>query len=317
MKRAIFILLLFFLLAEKLMEAAPIKISFLDNEDAIKQTMEFLLAKGCDQESVRSFRRVIDWYNSTPTDLDLKKFPPQENGFYSFQSVSNLVEALARPLIYTYHQNELNCFDTVILLAGSLLQTNLKPDDLAGPFLAPSTLTNNEVRPVVVATPQDAFNVISPRWWQETSKTIFTNFLQAKRICLTAALDSFYILPRSTTKENLGDKLLQTLRLSWERQGIVFPREMEIVICYDVKCVDGKGPQAVSSHVGLLFRNQDQHIFIEKLGMSAPYVRFDFKDKKDLFYWLRAEIEPTMGKGEFLFASFNDREIEDLGKIGN
>ena len=317
MKRTIFISLLFFLLVEKAMEAAPIKISFLDNEDAIKQTTEFLLAKGCDQESVDSFRRVVDWYNSTPTDLDLEKFPPRETGFYSFQSVSNLVEALARPLIYTYHQNQLNCFDTAILLAGSLTQTKLKPDDLAGPFLAPSTLTNNEVRPVIVATPQDAFDVICPKWWQETSKTIFTNFLQSKRICLTAALDSFYILPRSTTKEDLGQRLLQTLRLSWERHGIVFPREMEIVICYDVKFVDGKSPQAVSSHVGLLFRNQEHYVFIEKLGMSAPYVRFDFKDKRDLSFWLRAEIEAIMDKGEFLFASFNDGEIEDLSKIEN
>lgn len=317
MKRTIFISLLFFLLAEKSMEAAPIKISFLDNEDAIKQTTEFLLAKGCDRESVRSFRRVIDWYNSTPKDLDLKQFPPQENGFYSFQSVSNLVQAFPHPLIYTYHQNELNCFETVILLAGSLTQTKLKPDDLAGPFLTPSTITNNDVRVVVAATPRDAFDEICPEWWQEASKTIFTDSMQAKRICLTAAFDSFYYLPRSTTKENLRSKLLQALKFSWDREGIKFPKETEIVICYDVTLVGKKGAHAVSSHAGLLFRNQDQYVFVEKLGSSAPYVRFDFKDKRDLFDWLRAEVEPTMGKGDFLFASFNDSEIEDLDKIGN
>jgi hypothetical protein len=313
MRRTIFISLLFLSLAGKPIEADPIKISFLDNEDAIKQTTEFLLAKGCDKESVRSFRRVIDWYNSTPTDLDLKKFPSRDNGFYSFQSVSNLVEAFAHPLIYTYHQNELNCFDTVILMAGSLTQTKPKPDDLAGPFLAPSTITNNDVRPVAAATPRDAFNEICPEWWQEASKTIFVDSMQAKRICLTAAFDSFYYLPRSTTKENLGNELLQTLRFSWEREGIKFPKEMEIVICYDVTFVDKKGARAVSSHAGLLFRNQDQYVFVEKLGSSAPYVRFDFKDKRDLFNWLRAEIEPTMDKGDFLFASFNDREIREIG----
>ena len=50
MKRTIFISLLFLLLVEKAMEAAPIKISFLDNEDAIKQTTEFLLVAFNDGE---------------------------------------------------------------------------------------------------------------------------------------------------------------------------------------------------------------------------------------------------------------------------
>src|SRR5882762_9138384 len=148
MKGAIFILLFCVLLAGKPIEAAPVKISFLDNEVAIKQTTEFLLAKGCDKESVSSFRRVIDWYNSTPTDLDLKKFPARTNGFYSFESVSNLVEAFPRPLIFTRHQGELNCFETVILLGGSLIKTTLQPDDISGPFAPPLTLTNNNGRRV-------------------------------------------------------------------------------------------------------------------------------------------------------------------------
>jgi hypothetical protein len=116
MKRTIFILLFFLSLAEKPIEASPIKISFLDNEDAIKQTTEFLLAIGCDREAVNSFRRVIDWYNSTPTDLDLKKFPPRENGFYSFQSVSTVPAGLGylwrRPGVKTPGYFRLSLRDT-------------------------------------------------------------------------------------------------------------------------------------------------------------------------------------------------------------
>lgn len=66
------------------------------------------------------------------------------------------------------------------------------------------------------------------------------------------------------------------------------------------------------SFLDLLFRNQGQYVFIEKLGTTAPYVRFDFKDKNDLLVWLRAEIEPIMGKEDFLFASFNDREVKEI-----
>jgi hypothetical protein len=173
MKKVIFILSLFFWQTGESLEAAPIKISFLDNQAAIQQTADFLLSNGCDQSSVDSFRRVIDWYNSGPTDLDLKQFPKRENGFYSFSSVSNLVGALRRPLIDTYHQNELNCFETVILLAGSLIRTTLQPDDSsAGLFMPPVTVTNHTVTAMPAATPRDAFTLICPPWWIEASKSI-------------------------------------------------------------------------------------------------------------------------------------------------
>jgi uncharacterized protein DUF4300 len=318
MKRIIFISLFFLLLAEKSVEAAPIKISFLDNEDAIKQTTEFLLAKGCDQESVRSFRRVIDWYNSTPTDLDLKKFPQRENGFYSFQSVSNLVEALPHPLIYTRHQYELNCFDTMILLAGNLIQTKLQPDEIAGPFLVPATKTNHVMMTEVAATPRDAFNEIWPSFWLEATKNAFSETMQNKRICLTTAFDSYYYLPLSTTKENFGDRLLQMLRSRWKQQEVKFPKNIKIVICYNAML---DAPQnianALSSHVGLLFQNREQYVFIEKLGVSAPYVQIDFNSKKDILVWLRAEIEPIMDKREFLLVSFNDLEVKSLDDVGD
>jgi cyclic-di-GMP-binding protein len=42
-------------------------------------------------------------------------------------------------------------------------------------------------------------------------------------------------------------------------------------------------------------------------------VAVQFVNFRDLFNWLRAEIEPTMDKGDFLFASFNDREIREIG----
>ena len=308
MKRKIFISLFFLLLAEKSIEADPIKISFLDNEAAIKQTTNFLLAKGCAPESVDSFRRVIDWYNSTSTDLDLKKFPPRENGFYSFQSVSNLVEALPHPLIYTEHQDELNCFETVILLAGNLIQTTLQPDEISGPFLPPLTITNHAhaTIPSIAATPKDAFSVIysqSLPQLEDSKKKIFRGSMKDKRICLTAAFNSYYFLPLSTTRENLGNNLLQVLQTNWKRQGIKFPENMEIVICYEARLDPTYDAHAVSSHVGLLFRNDEQYVFIEKLGTSAPYVRLDFKVKKDLLDWLRAEIEPIVVKAR-IFISF-------------
>ena len=315
MKKAIFILLLVLIIGKSL-RADPVEISFLDNENAIKQTADFLLSSGCDENFVKSFRKVIDWYNSTPTDLDLKKFPRRENGFYSFQSVSDLFAALPRPLIYTSHQSELNCFETVILLTGNLIHTTLRPDGVsAGPFLPAITTTNHNVVTKPVATPQDAFAIMVPSWWAEASKPIFDGPMQDKRICLEAAFQSFYFLPRSTTRENFGGNLLQLLRAIWKREGIEFPHNMDMVICYDAVFDGEHGSSAVSSHAGMLFRNDEQYVFIEKLGTNAPYVRFDFRNKKDLFIWLRGELGPTMDKEDLLFATFNDSQIESLNEI--
>ncbi len=288
------------------------KISFLDNETAIKQTTAFLLSKGCDQKAVSSFERVVEWYNKTPTDLDLKKFPPRKNGFYSFQSVSNLVEALPHPLIFTFHQNELNCFDTVILIAGNLFQTKLKPDDISGPFLPPLTMTNNDVVLRVAATPRDAFGIVCPAWWTEASKNIFSGSMQNKRICLTAAFDSFHFLPSSTTREELRDKLLKALQLNWKNLGIVFPTNLEVVLYHSVALDEHN---SLTTHAGLLFRNRNQYIYIEKIGSSGPYVRLDFEDKEDLFIWYQSAVKPTADKGSAIFATFNDNEIEDLDEL--
>jgi hypothetical protein len=302
------------LLAIESLHAAEVKISFLDNTEAIQQTSNFLLSKGFDTNSVNTFRVVDDWYNGGSTDLDLKKFPKREHGFYSFSSVSNLIGSFQQPLIYTYHQNELNCFETVILLAGDRIQTSLQPDDVSeGPFVVPKSLTNNIVMPRGAATPRDAFAIVTPQWWLDMSKGIFSN--QNKRICLTAAFDSFYLLPKSTIAGNEGSMLLTVVQSSWKREGIEFPRNMQIVICYDMT-LDSYGNRAVSSHAGLLFKDGQRYVVLEKNGNSAPYVRFDFSDLNDLYQWLFAEIQPTMDIHDALFAIFCDDKGQSIVKLG-
>jgi hypothetical protein len=115
--------------------AGSINVSFVDEDVAINQTEQFLLAQGCSKESVSSFHRVISWYNSTPSDLDLSKFPPKKDGFYRFNSVSNLTAKLKCRLTEVNHQPELNCYDTTFLLANSLMKFKRGADDVIGPFI--------------------------------------------------------------------------------------------------------------------------------------------------------------------------------------
>lgn len=300
--------------------AAPVKISFLDNESSVNETVSFLTSKGCDSNSASLFRTVVNWNNEHPLGFDLKKFPKNENGFYVFQSVSNLIEALPQPLIKASHPYQLNCFDTVILIAGNLIQTELQPDALSGPFLVSTPPNTNNIGIMAIEeTARDAFNATYPSWHIEASKAVFGESRQNKRICLTAVLDSYCILPRSTTEDNLQSSLLKVLQSNWKRQGIIFPTNMEIVVCHDATLNDSNAPFAASftatTHMGLLFQNHDGYIYLEKDGVSGPYVRLDFTNKRDLLPWLKSVIESTAGKNSRLFATFNGSEIESLNEI--
>src|SRR5882724_7909393 len=81
------------------LDASPVKISFFESENALNQTTDFLISKGCTLNSINLFRTVVHWNNEAPLGFDIKKFPKNEDGFYSFQSISNLVEALPQPII--------------------------------------------------------------------------------------------------------------------------------------------------------------------------------------------------------------------------
>ena len=296
------------------MNASPVKISFLDSGDALKQTADFLTTKGCDSNSINLFRTVVHWNNESPLGFNLKKFPKSENGFYSFQSVSNLAKALTQPLIYANHPYQLNCFDFVILLTADSMKIEHQADDLTGPFLPPVNMTNkDDVAMGAAATPRDAYNESYPSWHIEASKAVFDESRQNKRMCLTAAFNAFQILPISTTRENLENTLLNTLQEGWKRQGIAFPTNMEIVLFHSVILNEHN---SLTSHAGLLFQNHGQYIYLEKAGPSGPYVRLDFSNKKELLSWFKVAIKPVADKGNFLCATFNDRQIESLGMVG-
>jgi len=97
---------------------------------------------------------------------------------------------------------------------------------------------------------------------------------------------------------------------------------MEVVIC-ESAVVQPRGayearvftPFANATHAGLLFKNGGKFIYIEKVGSSGPYVRLDFTDKKDLLFWLKTLIRPTINGSDHLFAIFNGSEVDSLDEI--
>ena len=306
-------------------EALPVSISFLDSEESLQQTTNFLASQGIDINSVDWFRRAVKWHNKTPLGFDLGGFPKSNDGFYTFQSMSNLTDLLPQPLIYARHEFDMDCFDNVILLAGSSIQTKLQPDALAGPFLVAITVPTNSfvVSMAVEETARDSFNAIYPPSARERTKLVFGGPRQDKHMCLTAASDSYCMLPHQTTGNDLGISLLKVLQAQWKQEGIIFPSNMEVVICESAVLVPPDvasntpfyAPFGSATHAGLMFKNHGGFVYIEKAGSNGPYVRLDFEDKKDLLFWLKTLLKPTTADRDHLFAIFNGVEVESLDDI--
>lgn len=253
--------------------AGPIRLSFLTERTALRDTVTILQSNGCANESCSAFQRAVAHYISTPFDFDLSQFPLQQEGFYQFESARGAVAALPQPLSQIAHNYELNCFDTTILLAGKSLHLSLRPDDLSGPFFVPRpAATNGSFTVMPVETAKAAFTLAYQAWYREASERAFPESMHDARICLTAALFRFYYLPESTTEKALPDALMSALRNAWDREGLKFPQRFEVVLCHDVGL-----PQHyfVTAHASLLYPRPGGYTYIEKAGGGGRFVRVD------------------------------------------
>jgi hypothetical protein len=289
------------------LQAGPLRISFLNDKEALQNTLGLLKSGGCSNDSVGAFQKVVERYNSTALKLDLSKFPPAQHGFYSFQSSSQLLAVIPHRLWGIPHTFDFNCFDTIILLADGQLRTGLHSDDHPGEFLAQEMASNGHVLYAHAATAKEAFNLSYPAGYRIVSDDCIPSSMADTRICLTAAFYCIHMLPASTTAQDDENQVMQVLRASWKNQAIEFPLRFQIVLCHGDNLTNHLFSTA---HAGVLFTIKNGYIYIEKAGGSGPFVRLDFGDRADLMAWLAWKFDKSMA--DHFFVTFNDSEIEML-----
>jgi hypothetical protein len=236
----------------------------------------FLRTAECNQEALQSFKKAIELHNSTPAKLDLSKFPAKQGGFYKFTSAQQFLSALPH-LCDSDHEAEINCFDCAILLSAGKLKTSLMPDSLSGPFLVGQPTTNGTILVTAAATPRDACALICPSWYLDAVS--IPKSIADQRKCLKAVAFSAFVLPIGTSQDGLGSTLLSTLHAGWRRSGVEFPRDCDIVLCH---WSDLRGCMAATRHAGVLSRRHGPFVYIEKAGVTGPFLRLDLEDIEDL-----------------------------------
>ena len=287
--------------------AGEVRVSFLRETNVLRDTAKMLKQLKCEPGSIAAFEKAVKRYYTNEFQFDLGKFPKSSNGWYTFQSPSQLVAALPHRLEDTEHPYELNCYDTVILLSAGHIRFGLQADDLRGTILAPQTFTNGIVlRPV--ATARDAFAIIYPAWYLEATAELWPPALQENRLTLATVFYRYRMLPLAG-QGNPSDAVLKTLQASWKVDEIRFPSTFEIVLCHELKF-----PSLVTTHAGLLIPRNGGYTYIEKNGGSGPFVQLELGNREDLIAWLSGHLfkDGKRGDGTHFFATFNDARIQLL-----
>jgi len=287
-----------------------VRVSFLDDEKQRADALKLLSEQGFSKKATGSLRNAMRSFYAEPFHMSMSNFPARVDGFYSFSSGNELVSALPHKLCDARHGYQINCFDTVLLLAEEDMNTRVGLKDLGRVILAPWNRGKGMPQPIPAASAYDAFRWAYPNWYVTGTVHAVGAEWTAKRICLTIGLNAVKVLPWTTQEAELKDAVLETLRADWNAQGLELPEEYEIVLGHNV---DMKRRIFLTEHAGLLFRGKKHSTYFEKAGGSGPFVMLEFQDDEELAAWYEGTVSDGSEWGyTHHFMTFNDRRIKQL-----
>lgn len=257
----------------------PVKVSFLETDEAREDTIRILQDAGCPEPDVKALRRAILHYYKPPFTYDISLFPRQENGFYEFQTIDKFIDSLPLRLCMTDHLFELTCTDTAILIAGHDMSTTSDFDSLTGPYLAISVSTNGVEHPVPTASLKDAYDVTYFKWYQELLLSVFKREVSEHHKALAVSLFRFNPVPIEIDEDEFSQSLHAVLKMSWSRNGVEFPKDMFVTILHRVRT---DYHMAVSDHLGVLVKIKGGYMYVEKAGGRGPFLRIDVSTIDDI-----------------------------------
>ena len=266
---------------------APVRVSFLDSEPVLRDTVRLLRAAGCDVNNLERFARAVREYNSSPCPVDRSRFPPVTNGFHSFASPADFVTALPGQFSQIDGPFGINCMLTVALIAGS--QMTVRPDAraLPGPFLAAATREDGQPWLAPVVSLDDAWAIAyHTEYFDSVSNIVGADFAE-RHGPLVTSIHSFHALPVATDEKQLPRNLMAALSNDWARVGLTFPRVFKLVLLHRAILPFNV---AVTDHAGLLVPREGGAVYLEKAGGRGPFIRMDLAREDDVALYHRATL---------------------------
>lgn len=300
---------------------AEIRVSLLNNATVLNETCELLLQNGSSHESVEAFRKAVIFHK---TDLfDMSRLPEERSGFYYFKNVDELNKAIPDPFCKNTTTNDvahnsLECLDVVVLLikdAGA--KASQLQDEFATKGFAKLKNRGSKEKPDYVINPVTSYSFYQygrTLLYPTNGYTWITGLTRTTdEVDLAVCLKGERLLPG---KFEDTDPAIKKLFASWnafrEKDGLTFPKKIKVVSC-------GYIPMRFHywgiDHVAIFIKNHGKLVYLEKNGMSGPFLRVDFNDEKELGEFAANKVLPEsrnpkeINFGAPVFVSINDRLI--------
>lgn len=291
-------------------QAGSVRISFLQDAQSLADTASILQSNGAPKASLEAFQKAVRHYYATPFKLDTTKFPAPAQGFYHFDSVDAFLSALpTNGLECADHNPGINCYDTVICLAGDRMKCSLDITDKHRCGVR-YRLTNEIINITWASSVTQALHVAYPEDYNKARLLVTGQKWSDAQKCISIALSLVASLPPFTYQWNLRRAVFDTLKLHWARHHVQFGKGLQVVLLHNA------APAARymdTVHAGLLIKQASGFTYIEKQGPKDLFFRMDFKDISDLLKFHELKIRDIRSKYPvYSFITLNDEQILEI-----
>jgi hypothetical protein len=304
---ALLIQALFVELVAGTVSGAAFRLSFLEQEPVLSDTCQLLRETGFSEDSVASFKKLVQQHNLRVRRVDRTKFPAPHEGYYEFRDLGDLTNRLPALLHWTpiwpfLDQRSFTCFDAAcMLLRGAGCGSPDFEKDLPSRGILLSTNGPKTFRSDYAWTlfPKGDYEdlVGKPRSEAETQLVLSMRATRG-------------LVGPNPTNEMAWCAAFATFVRGMKDGGFSFPQKFKLGLGFYVnvnwRCFG-------ADHAFICIPRGNRVICLEKNGCPGPYVRAEFESEEELARYISwpmledAKNPKLMAYGSPVIVSLNDR----------
>ena len=315
--RTILILALLVELMAGTASGAAFRLSFLDQEQVLADTCQLLRQNGFSEDSVATFKKLVEHHNQNGNRVDRTKFPAPQAGYYEFRDLADFTNRLQTLLYLTPSenspdQNTFMCFDVACLL---LRGAGCEAPDFEKDFQSKGIVSGKW--PLQLLSKDDPETFRSNYHWalfpERGYKRLAGRPRSEKETQLVLSVRAGrHLSGPDPTNEMAWRAAFVTFASGLKESGFVFPRNFKLGLGF---YVDVETRRIFADHAFICIPKGGRLICLEKNGSAGPYVRAEFESEEEVARYISwtmlqsAKNPKAPVYGYPVLVSLNDRLI--------
>jgi hypothetical protein len=288
---------------------AEFRLSFLYREPVLSDTCQLLSESGFSEDSVATFKKLVQRHNLMVRRVDTTKFPAPHEGYYEFRDLGDLTSRLPALLHWTptwplLDQRSFTCFDAAcLLLRGAGCGSPAFEKDLPSRGVLLSTNGPKTFRS------DYAWTLFPERWYEEL---VGKPRSEAETQLVLSVRATRGLSGPDPTNEMAWRAAFATWVRGMKDGGFVFPQRFKLGLAF---YANSKWRCFGPDHAFICIARGNRLICLEKNGCPGPYVRAEFESEEDLARYISwpmledARNPKLMAYGSPVLVSLNDRVV--------